>query len=118
MRTHPRSGLDKSLVFKVDVYSRRVTIKRVLGVELGLASVALPTEGHVHVGAANQRVALLGSGPKREAGILLAKLADSRQLLYLLALGNQGDDVGKCAAQEGALKGRDDDYLLFVGRHF
>ena len=80
--------------------------------------MALATERHVHVRAANERGAALGRGSKGEAGVLLAKLAYGRQLLDLLALRDQREDVLEATPQERALKGSDDYDFLLVGRHF
>ena len=64
--------------------------------------MALATERHVHVRAANERGAALGRGSKREAGVLLAKLAYGRQLLDLLALRDQREDLDILTRAKGS----------------
>ena len=65
-----------------------IAIEGVLLVKLGLTGVALATERHVHVSATNHGRATLRRGSKRKAGVLLAQLADGRQFLDLLTLGD------------------------------
>ena len=55
--------------------------------------MALTAQRHVHILSPDHRVAILGRRPKREAGILLAQLTNRCQLLYLLALGDQRQNV-------------------------
>ena len=106
------------LNFFINLYELRVACEGVVLVKFGFAGVALATERHVHVSTANQRGAALGRGSRREAGVLLAKLAYGRQLLDLLALRDQREDVLEATPQERALKGSDDYDFLLVGRHF
>ena len=49
-------------------------------------------------------MAVLASGAESKAGILLAELADSSQLLDLLALRNQLNYAGEGASHEGSLQ--------------
>jgi len=106
------------LNFFINSYELRVACEGVVFVKFGFAGVALATQRHVHVSAANQRGTALRRCSKCEAGVLLAKLAYGRQLLDLLALRDQREDVLEAAAQERALKGSDDYDFLLVGRHF
>lgn len=85
--------------------------------ELGFPLVAFTTKWHVHVCTSDQGCAILRGSSKSKAGVLLAKLANSRQLLYLLALWDQSYYVCKSASQESTLQGGNDHYLLFVGGH-
>ena len=71
--------------------------------------MALAAQRHVHVFSSNHRLAVLAGSAEREACVLLAELADGRQFLYLLALGDEAEDCGEGATQESALQRRDDD---------
>ena len=78
--------------------------------ESGLAAVTVSAERHVHAVAANHVLAedifiSLGRAPEREAGVLLAELADGLQLLDLLAFGNECYDVGELVSLEVSLRG-------------
>ena len=77
--------------------------------------MALTAERHVHVGASDHALALLGGSAERERGVLLAEFADGRQLLDLLAQGNQLVDCLPGAAVKCALQRRDDHDLPRVG---
>ena len=76
--------------------------------------MALSTQRHVHVLATDHHLAVLARRAESETRVLLAQLADGRQLLYLLALGNQGQNVGESSAEEGALEARNDDDLASI----
>ena len=50
--------------------------------------MALTAQGHVHVISSDHQVAVPASGAEGKAGVLLAQLAYSSQLLDLLTFGN------------------------------
>ena len=61
-------------------------------------------QGHVHVIASNHQVAVLACGAEGKASVLLAELADSSQLLDLLAFGNQLYYAWEGTTHEGSLQ--------------
>jgi len=80
------------LALEVDVYFLGIALEGVLQVLVAFAGVALSTQRHVHICTANHVLAVLAGSAERERSVLLAQLADSRQFLNFLALGNQVED--------------------------
>ena len=76
-------------MFNVDEDFTWVTTERVILVQQDLAGVTLPAQWHILIDATNHELAMLISGAKSIAGTALADHANRRQLLDLLALGNQ-----------------------------
>ena len=112
-----RRGLSlKLFAFNVGENFAGVALEGVRGVDLRLACMALATEGHVHVFAADHGLAVFAGGAESEAGTLFAQFADGRQLLDLLALRNQLDDLREGAAQESALQRRNNHHFPVAGR--
>ena len=66
--------------------------------------MALTAQRHVHVISTNHEVAVLACGAESKAGVLLAELADSSQLLDFLALRNQLYYAWERTAHEGSLQ--------------
>ena len=66
--------------------------------------MTLSAQGHVHVITTNHQVAVLARRAEGKACVLLAELADSCQLLNLLALGNQLNYAREGTTHEGSLQ--------------
>jgi hypothetical protein len=77
--------------------------------------IALPAHGLVHVLAADHLTDVLGSCADVETRREIASLADSLQLLHLLALGHQLHYGLKHSAHTGGVQGGHNHDLALVG---
>lgn len=80
--------------------------------------MALATERHVHVFAADQVCAVFAGRAEGETCGVVAQFAQRTQLLDLFALGNQLEDIVKRTPQKRSLQTRDNHHFAGVRGFF
>ena len=100
--------LSKLLVFQLDWNLRWISTVSIFFVFFGLTEMTISAQRHVHVHSTDHALYIFWCCPKSKTRLLLANLANSRELLNFFTLRYQIENCRECFSHECALKWRHD----------